>query len=122
MTVTVWGWQNGWINVALGSMMVLLPVGTVTGIRRRAIDHLIHEMPDGLLPESIQQRIHNSLLGTTGNLMVALVIGIVFLMTTKPTHDGALISIGTSIILGDTGAALGSLALVISVSSGNFQL
>jgi hypothetical protein len=38
MTVTTWGWQQGWINVALGSMvLLLLPAGAITGTRRSAI-------------------------------------------------------------------------------------
>lgn len=101
MTVTSWGWQNGWINVALGSMMLLLlPVGAITGIRRRAIANLVNEMSDGPLPASVQQRIHDPLLGTAVYLMVALLLGIVFLMTIKPTLDGSLIAIAVSVLLG----------------------
>ena len=100
MTVTTWGWHNGWINVALGSFVLLLPVGAITGVRRGAIAKLVKEIPDGPLPELVEQRIHDPLLGTAVYLLVALLVGIVFLMTTKPTLEGSLIAIMVSVVLG----------------------
>ena len=100
MTVTTWGWRNGWINVALGSFVLLLSMGVITGLRRGAIARLVKEMPDGPLPESVEQRIHDPLLSTAVYLMVALLLGIVFLMTTKPALDGALIAIVVSVVFG----------------------
>jgi uncharacterized membrane protein len=101
MTVNTWGWQTGWINVALGSMLFLLfPVGAFTGIRRGKIAKAVEHMPDGPLPASIHQQIHAPLHGTTGNLMVTLVLGMEFLMTTKPALNGSLITIAASVLLG----------------------
>src|SRR6266545_2741597 len=93
MTVSTWGWHNGWINVALGSFVLLLSMGVITGTRRGAIAKLVKEMGDGPLPESVEQRIHDPLLGTAVYLLVALLVGIVFLMTTKPALEGSLIAI-----------------------------
>jgi hypothetical protein len=100
MTITSWGWRNGWINVALGSFALLLSMGVITGTCRGAIARLVKEMPDGLLPQSVEQRIHDPLLGTAVYLMVALLVAIVFLMTTKPALDGALIAIVVPVVLG----------------------
>src|SRR5512135_170769 len=51
MTFTAYGWQNAWIGVALGSVLLLLiPVGAIMGIRRHAIARMINELPDGPLP------------------------------------------------------------------------
>jgi hypothetical protein len=101
MTVTTWGWQHGWITVALGSMiLLLLPVGAITGTRRNAITHLVNELLDGPLPASVAQRIHDPLLGMAVYLMVSLVLGIVFLMTTKLALAGSLLVIGVSVVLG----------------------
>jgi hypothetical protein len=100
MTITTWGWQNGWINVALGSMALLLLVGAIIGTRRRAIANLIKDMPDGSLPESLILRLHDPLMGSAGYMMVAIVVGIVFLMTTKPMLDGSLIAMVTAVVLG----------------------
>ena len=100
MTVMSWGWRNGWITVALGSYVLLLSMGVITGLRRGAIARLVKEMPDGPLPESVEQRIHDPLLGTAVYMIVALLLGIVFLMTTKPVLEGALIAIVVSVVLG----------------------
>lgn len=101
MTINVWGWQNGWINVALGSMaFLLLPVGAITGTRRYAIAKLITKLPDGALPEAVEQRLHDPLLGTAGYLMVALIIGIEFLMTIRPALEGSLFAIAVSFAIG----------------------
>jgi uncharacterized membrane protein len=99
MTVTTWGWHNGWINVALGSFVLLLSMGVITGTRRGAIARLVKEMPDDPVPASVEQPIHDPLLGTAVYLLVGL-LGIVFLMTTKPALDGALIAIIVSVVLG----------------------
>jgi uncharacterized membrane protein len=99
MTINTWGWQHGWINVALGSFVLLLPVGAITGLRRRAIANLVNEMSDGPLPALVEQRIHDPLLGMAVYLMVAL-LGIVFLMTIKPALDGSLTAIMGAVILG----------------------
>jgi uncharacterized membrane protein len=100
MTINTWGWQYGWINVALGSMiLLLLPMGAVTGIRRRALAKLLKEMPDELLPKSVKQRIHDPVLGTAIYMMISLLFGIVFLMTTKPALEGSLSAIVASLIL-----------------------
>lgn len=100
MTINTWGWQHGWINVAVGSFVLLLPVGAITGLRRRALANLVGGMSDGPLPASVEQRIHDPLLGTGVYLMVTLLLGIVFLMTIKPALDGALTAIVVSVILG----------------------
>jgi uncharacterized membrane protein len=100
MTIDTWGWQHGWINVALGSFVLLLPVGAITGLRRRAIANAVNGMSDEPLPALVEQRIHDPLLGTAVYLMAALLVGIVFLMTIKPALDGALAAIMVSVILG----------------------
>jgi uncharacterized membrane protein len=100
LTVTSWGWHNGWITVALGSFVLLLSMGVITGTRRGAIARLVREMSDGPLPASVEQRIHDPLLGTAVYMIVALLVGIIFLMTTKPALDGSLIAIVVSVLLG----------------------
>lgn len=101
MTFNTWGWQNGWINVALGSMVLLmLPVGAIAGTRRRTIVNLVNKLPDGDLPEVVKRRIHDPVLGTATYMLAALVLGIEFLMTTKPTLDVSVVTILVSVMLG----------------------
>jgi MFS family permease len=100
MTMTAWSWEIAWINVALGSFVLLLPVGAFTGVRRHTLATIVKSLPDGPLPEAVQQRIHDPLTATAVFVMVALLFGIVFLMTTKPALSSSLTAIGVSAALG----------------------
>src|SRR5438270_5094547 len=53
MALTAWGLQTGWIDVALISLILIAPLGTAfLEPRRRAIDRLAQEAPDGPMPQS----------------------------------------------------------------------
>ena len=104
MALTAWSLQTGWIAVALISLVLMAPIGTaLMEPRRRAIERLARETPeraDGSLPESLERRIHDPILSTTVQTITALLLGIVFLMTTKPSLAGALIVIAIALVLG----------------------
>jgi uncharacterized membrane protein len=100
MAGTTWGWQTGWIDVALGSLVLLLAMGALMGTRRQAIAKMIHELPDGPLPESLQRRIYDPWMSLGMYMLVTLLLGIVLLMTVKPAPGGSLLVIGVAVILG----------------------
>lgn len=107
MALTAWSLQTGWITVALISLVLMAPIGTaLMELRRRTIDRLARETPetpeaaDGPLPESLERRIHDPVLLTTVQTIAALLLGIVFLMTTKPSLTGSLIVIAIALVLG----------------------
>ena len=102
MTLTVWGLQTGWITVALASLLLLLPpvIGGVIEPRTRAIVTMAREAPDGLLPEALDRRIHDPVLGTALQTMAALVFGLVFLMTIKPSLVDSIIVMTVALALG----------------------
>ena len=107
MTAFTWGWQTAWIIVAIGTLVLFIAAGAVMGTRRGAIAKQIGDMPDGPLPESVVERIHDPLFGTSVYMMLALLLGIVFLMTAKPALDGSIVAIVAAAVLG----ALASLPL-----------
>jgi hypothetical protein len=101
MAITAWSLQTGWIAVALISLVLIAPLGTaIIEPRRRAISRLANEAPDGSLPETLKQRIHDPVLGTALQTLAALLFGIVFLMTTKPSLPGSLIVMAVALALG----------------------
>src|SRR6266581_9329004 len=101
MSLTAWSLQTGWIAVALISLVIMAPLGTaLIEPRRRAIDRLAREAPDGPLPESLKRRIHDPVLGTALQTVAALLLGIFFLMTTKPALTGSLIVMAVALALG----------------------
>jgi len=101
MAFTAWSLQTGWIAVALVSLVLMAPLGTaLIEPRRRAIERLAREAPDGPPPQSLEQRIHDPVLLTALQTVAALLFGIVFLMTTKPSLAGSLIVIVVALALG----------------------
>lgn len=111
MALTAWGLQTGWIDVALISLILIAPLGTAAiEPRRRAIDQLAREAPDGPLPQSLEQRTHDPVLATAVQTVTALLLGIVFLMTNKPSLAGALIVMAVALALGLSSGVLASRA------------
>src|SRR5215211_7334137 len=101
MTWIAWGFQTGWIAVALGSLIIIGPIGTwVIDPRVRAIAALAHILPDGPLPTQLAERTHDRVLRLALHTTSALLFGIVFLMTTKPVLTSALGAIVVSAFLG----------------------
>jgi hypothetical protein len=91
MTWIAWGFQTGWIMVALGSLAIIGPIGTwVVDPRVRAIANLAHALPDGSLPPILSGRAHDSVLRMAIHMLIAMLFGILFLMTTKPSLVGGL--------------------------------
>lgn len=100
MAGTAWDWQTGWIDVALGSLVLLLAMGALMGTRRHAIAKMTQEMPDGPLPESLRRRIYDPWMSMGVYMLVTLLLGIIFLMTVKPAPGGSLLVMGVAVILG----------------------
>jgi ABC-type spermidine/putrescine transport system permease subunit II len=101
MTFTVWGLQTGWIAVALASLVVIVPVAAVTvQSRMRIIARLAREAADGPLPPELLARTHDPVLLTTPQTATALLLGIVFLMTNKPSLPLALLVMALALVLG----------------------
>ena len=107
MALAVWGWRAAWIDVATISFALLAPLGTVAiDPRIRALEKAADAAPDGPLPASLVARTHDPLLSGGLSLYLAVLVGIVFLMTTKPGLAVAVLGMGVAVILGLVGALL----------------
>jgi Zn-dependent protease with chaperone function len=107
LTFTAWGLQTGWILVALVSLVVIVPSAAVTvQSRMRIVVQLAREAPDGPLSPEILARTHDPVLLTTPQTAVALLLGIVFLMTNKPSLPLAILVMALALVLGLTSGAL----------------
>lgn len=85
MAFSTWSLQTPWIAVALVSIVLIAPIGPfVLDLRMRAIIAKAGEAPDGPLPVTLDSRIHDPVLGTAAQTLSSVLLGIVFLMTTKP--------------------------------------
>ena len=109
MAITAWGLRTGWIDVALTSLILMAPLGTAfIEPRRRAIDLLAQETPDGPLPQSLEQRTHDPVLLTALQTITVLLLGIVFLMTNKPSATISLITMAVALVVGLASGVLAS--------------
>jgi hypothetical protein len=101
MARIAWGLYTGWIAVAIGGLFLIGPIGTwVIDPRVRAIAAEAHTLPDGPLPTTFAERIHDPVLGTALRTLIALLFGIVFLMTTKPALPSAIGAMVVAALLG----------------------
>lgn len=101
MTWIAWSFQTSWIVVALGSLAIIGPTGTwVVDPRVRAIANMAHVLPDGSLPTALSERAHDRVLRLTMHTLVAMLFGIVFLMTTKPSLVVGLAAMVVAAVLG----------------------
>ena len=101
LSAIAWGVQ-GWDGVALLSfLLIVAPIGVIVVSRRLgAIVSMAQEAPDGPLPVALDAHIQDPVLGTAVQIITALLLGIVFLMTTKPTLIGSILVMTIAVILG----------------------
>lgn len=102
LALTTWSLRTGWISASLGAIILLVGplMGGVIEPRTRSLIKLANEMPDGPLPQLLDVRIHDSILGIALQTNLAVVIGIVFIMTTKPSLIVSVAVIGIVTLLG----------------------
>jgi hypothetical protein len=102
LTITAWSLLTGWILVALVSLMVMVPTTAALIAPRRSaiVKQLAREVPGGQFSLALSQRIHDPVLLVTLQTVAALLLGIVFLMTTKPELVGSLIVMAVALALG----------------------
>jgi hypothetical protein len=102
LLLTAWGWQTAWALVALGSIFVFLPPLLLAVIepRMRRILRLASESPNGPVPGPLRRLIQDPVLATALQTMAAVMLGIVFLMTTKPSFTGSFLAVVVAVTCG----------------------
>ena len=105
MAASAWSFEVGWIRTALISFLLIAPVGPlVVNPRLHAIARESVAAPDGPCAPALARRIHDPLLGTALQLMLATLLGIVFLMTNKPAPTESVVAMATAVGLGAASA------------------
>jgi hypothetical protein len=107
MGITVWGERATWIIVATISFLLLAPFGVfVIDPRLRAVAKSAAAAPDGPLSETLARRIRDPLAGIGLSLYLCVLLGIVFLMTTKPSTGHSILAMVVATLLGLTSGVL----------------
>jgi hypothetical protein len=93
MAFTTWGITTDWIAVAAVSFLLMAPIGPLlVEPRLHAIEAAARGVPDGPVSPELARKIRDPLLGTALQTLIALLLGIVFLMTVKPDVPLALVA------------------------------
>jgi hypothetical protein len=106
MALTTWNVRTGWIAVAIASFILIAPIGPLIVERRlHVIEREAKMAEEGLLPDALARRIGDPGIGAALALLIALLLGIVFLMTTKPTSlldaiISMLIALAVGLVIG----------------------
>jgi hypothetical protein len=101
MALTAWGEQATWIIVATLSFLLLAPFGAfVIDPRLRAVAKAAAEAPDGPLPATLAVRTRDPLVGIGLYTYVGVLLGIVFLMTNKPSVEVSIVAMVVAMALG----------------------
>jgi len=102
LALTAWSLLTGWILVALISLILIIPTTAALIAPRRSalVKQLAREAPDGAISLALSQRIHDPVLLATVCAVAVLLLGLVFLMTTKPELADSLIVMAVALVLG----------------------
>ena len=102
MALMAWGGaRTPWIDVATGGFLLLAPLGAFTiDPRVRAIASQARKAPDGPLPAALARRARDPVM-TAGLLFdLAALLGILYLMTTKPPLEMSIVAMLLAFALG----------------------
>lgn len=101
MALSVWGLATSWIAVALGTLALMAPVGSlILDTRIRTILAQAGAAPFGPISATLAAETHNPVMGSAAQTLACVLFGIVFLMTIKPALGGAILVIVVAFLLG----------------------
>lgn len=101
MVVTVWGFGTPWIIASLVLFILQwMSSPIISGRYARTIFQAAKTVPHGPIPPAMREQIHSPSLWFSEVIRVALLVGIVFLMTNKPGLLETLVASVTALILG----------------------
>jgi hypothetical protein len=107
MGITAWGERATWIIVATISFILLAPFGVfVIDPRLRAVAKAAAAVPDGPLPDALAARTRDPVAGIGLSVYLGVLLGIVFLMTNKPSTGVSILAMVVATVLGLASGAL----------------
>jgi hypothetical protein len=99
MVATTWG-PRGWILVALGSLVLLGAIGALgTGRRMARIGPAVGRA-QGPLSAEVREQLRSPILLMSLRVRLAVVLGVVFLMTAKPSGVASLVVMVVAVAVG----------------------
>ncbi len=97
-------WSMAWPKVTIGALLLIAPLGALTGRRIRAIRQACADAK--AITSKLLTRLQDPFLKISLGIRIAVFLGIVLLMAAKPEFWASIIVVGISIILGLLSAVL----------------
>lgn len=96
LAITAWGFQTAWIDVALATFLILsVAAPALHAPRGAALKRAAEAAPDGPLTPKLAAQVRDPVTAVSHLTLLALTLGILFLMTNKPPLG---VSIGTILV------------------------
>jgi uncharacterized membrane protein len=108
LALVAWSLLTSWILVALISLLLMVPTSAALLAPRRSaiVKQLAREAPGGELSRALERHLEDPVLTKVCTTVLTLLLGLVFLMTTKPALLGSLIVMVVALLLGLAAGAL----------------
>jgi hypothetical protein len=104
LTVQISAWPQSWLKIAMIALFLMAPLGAVSGRRMRAVRRMsVSEEPNA---SELIRRLQDPVLTFSLSCRMALVLGIVLLMTAKPELRESIGVCLMSLVLGFASAVL----------------
>ncbi|GLV59902.1 hypothetical protein KDH_67260 [Dictyobacter sp. S3.2.2.5] len=105
MALTTWGWNQAWIDLSLGILVILgILSPVINGPRMKAIQRAMEDAQDGPVPASLRKLTIDPVLQAYTLLPAIMALGAVALMVIKPDWLGStvvmIIALGVGLIAG----------------------
>ena len=94
LAATVWGLARDWVLVAIVAFALIAPIGpAIVGPRIERVMRKVSESPDGPLPPDANSRLADPILKVALLALLGDLVGIVFVMTIKPSVLGSIAAV-----------------------------
>jgi hypothetical protein len=101
MVLTVWGFATPWVFASLIVFFLQWVLGPAIGGRHTTtVLQAARAAPLGSVSSALREQISSPALWLGEVIRIALLVGVVFLMTNKPGLVGTLIALGAALVLG----------------------
>jgi len=101
MTESAWSWATPWIDVSIIGLIAMMAIGGgVLGRRMRALGPRLGQAGDGVMDDALTAAVRDPSLWVIAQLPPLLAIGVMFVMTTKPTMGMGFVELLIVIALG----------------------
>lgn len=100
LALNAWGWRVPWIDVSFFAFIAMGLLGRLNTRRHQQLHLAMRQALSGQVPAELRPYLNDAVVWSSTLLLVAIGLGVVFLMTVKPGLLGSLITLAIAILVG----------------------